>query len=189
MKSQRLDQTKKMGDAEPRFRLSRLGLISKLATVSGCVMAMPTPTYAVDGCTVLLCLAAPSWRSVEQCVPPIRQLLRDLVRGKAFPICAMAGSGSSSSHAWSAAPDFCPPQYTRSYDAPHGPVYTCDYAGAITVMVGSEPFARTWWSLDGDAVTEFSPAAKGQLGSWERRFDDDFAAWLASRQPPSVIAY
>ncbi|RZA15171.1 MAG: hypothetical protein EOP02_25220, partial [Proteobacteria bacterium] len=35
-----------------------------------------------DGCVVLLCLAAPSWRAIPQCVPPIRQLFRDLARGR-----------------------------------------------------------------------------------------------------------
>ena len=36
----------------------------------------PTPARAVDGCLVLLCFAAPSWRSIPQCVPPIKQVLR-----------------------------------------------------------------------------------------------------------------
>lgn len=183
MKFQRLEENHKRGDTGANLPVRGLelplcrlgGLVVCLATVT------PTPSHAVDGCTVLLCLAAPSWRSIEPCVPPIRQLLRDLARGKPFPTCAMSGAGSSASHAWSAAPDFCPPQYTRVYDGPNGPVYRCDYAGAISVSVDGTPFARTWWSLDGDAVTEFSPAAKLQLGSWDRRFDDEFAAWLAQR--------
>jgi hypothetical protein len=37
-----------------------------------------TLTSAVDGCLVLLCFAAPNWKSVPQCVPPIRKVLRDL---------------------------------------------------------------------------------------------------------------
>ncbi len=140
-----------------------------------------TSVHAVDGCTVLLCLAAPSWRSIEQCVPPVRQVLRDLARGKPFPACTMAGAGNTASHDWSAAPDFCPPQYTRVYDGPHGPVYTCDYEGAISVTVDGVPFARTWWSMGGDSATDFSPTAKTQLGTWDKRFDDEFAAWLANQ--------
>lgn len=146
---------------------------------------LPLPARAVDGCTVLLCLAAPSWRSIEECVPPVRQVLRDLARGKPFPICAMAGAGNTASHNWSAAPDFCPQQYTRVYDRPNGAVYTCDYNGAISVTVDGVPFARTWWSMSGDSVTDFSPAAKAQLGTWDKRFDDEFAAWLAN-QPASA---
>lgn len=152
------------------------GAVTLLVATLSC-----TSAHAVDGCTVLLCLAAPSWRAIEQCVPPVRQVLRDLARGKPFPACTMAGSGNTASHAWSAAPDFCPPQYTRAYDGPHGPVYTCDYDGAISVTVGGVPFARTWWSMGGDSVTDFSPAAKTQLGTWDKRFDDEFAAWLSSQ--------
>ena len=153
-----------------------LGAVALLVATLSC-----TSAHAVDGCTVLLCLAAPSWRSIEQCVPPVRQVLRDLARGKPFPTCTMAGADNTASHAWSAPPAFCPPQYTRSYDGPQGTVYTCDYDGAISVTVDGTLFARTWWSMSGDSVTEFSAAAKTQLGTWDKRFDDEFAAWLASQ--------
>ena len=59
--------------------------------VSG--LLLPRPAAAVDGCLVMLCFAAPNWRAIPRCVPPIRQVLRDLARGKAFPTCAMAGVG------------------------------------------------------------------------------------------------
>ena len=43
------------------------------------------------GCTVLLCLANPNGpTAVSQCVAPIRQLWRDLRRGRPFPTCPMA---------------------------------------------------------------------------------------------------
>ena len=172
----------RIGDS--RSPLSRLS-----PWVIGLATLTPAPSQALDGCTVLLCLAAPSWRSIPECVPPIRQLLRDLALGRAFPTCAMSGAGNSASHAWSSAPDFCPPQYTRIYDGPNRPVYTCDYSGAISVTVDGEPFVRTWWSMDGDAVTEFSPAAKARLGTWDGRFDAEFSAWLASRPAPTDPAY
>jgi len=159
-----------------------------LALVSTAALLAPSPARAVDGCVVLLCLAAPSWRAIPQCVPPIRQLFRDLARGKAFPICSMAGGANAATHDWSSAPGYCPPQYTRSWDGPHGPVYTCDYSGAISVTVNGALFARTWWSMAGDAVTEFSASAKTQLGSWDTRFDTEYAAWLASQLSPSAGA-
>ena len=74
------------------------------------------PARAVDGCLVLLCLAAPNWRAMPQCVPPIKQLFRDLARGKSFPNCSMAGAGNRARHAWARAPSFCPPQYTLAFD-------------------------------------------------------------------------
>lgn len=146
---------------------------------------VPTSARALDGCLVLLCLAAPSWRAIPQCVPPVKQLFRDLARGKPFPTCSMSGSGNTANHAWSSAPAYCPPQYTRVIDGESAPIYQCDYSGAISVSINGAPFSRTWWSFGGDSVTEFSPAAKTQLGSWDTRFDDDYAKWLASLPPPA----
>ena len=146
---------------------------------------VPTPAHAVDGCKVLLCFAAPSWRSIPQCVPPLQQVLRDLARGRPFPTCAMAGPANSASHQWSSAPAYCPPQYTRVFEGESGPVYSCDYTGAVAVNIDGVLWARTWWSFAGDSVTEFTPAAKAQLGTWDSKFDDDYAIWLASLPPPA----
>jgi len=151
-------------------------------------MLTPTPARAVDGCKVLLCLAAPSWRSIPECVPTIRQLHRDLARGKPFPVCSMAGAGNSANNAWASAPGYCPPQYTRVFDGESGPIYSCDYAGAVTVNINGAPFTRTWWSMGGDTVTEYTPAAKAQLGTWDTKFDDDYAAWFAALPPPAPVA-
>ena len=159
-----------------------------LLAVAG-LLTVSTPARAVDGCVVLLCLAAPSWRAIPQCVPPITQVLRDLMRGKVFPTCGMGGTGNSASHAWASAPGNCPSQYTRVFNAESGLVYSCDYTGAVSVLVNGVPFTRTWWTADGNTVTEFSPAAKAQLGTWDPRFDDDYAAWLAALPPPAAPSY
>ena len=146
---------------------------------------VPTPAHAVDGCKVLLCFAAPSWRSIPECVPTINQVLRDLARGRPFPTCGMSGPANSASHQWSSAPTYCPPQYTRVFDGESGPIYSCDYTGAVAVNIDGVLWARTWWSFAGDSVTEFTPAAKAQLGTWDTKFDDDYATWLASLPPPA----
>jgi hypothetical protein len=153
------------------------------ASVAMLLSATALPAKAVDGCLVLLCLAAPSWRAIPQCVPPVKQVFRDLARSKSFPTCSMSGAGNTAIHAWSSAPAFCPPQYTRLIDGESAPIYHCDYSGAISVSINGSSFSRTWWSIGGDSVTEFSPAAKVQLGSWDTRFDDDYAKWLASLTP------
>lgn len=140
---------------------------------------------AVDGCLVLLCLAAPSWSSIAQCVPPVQQLFRDLARGRPFPSCAMAGGGNSAANTWTTAPTFCPPQYTRVFDGESGRTYTCDYTGAVSVVIDGDLFARTWWNFGGDTVTEFTDSAKATLGTWDSKFDDDYARWFAA-QVPSV---
>ncbi|HEY1090360.1 MAG TPA: hypothetical protein VGE47_04650 [Burkholderiaceae bacterium] len=181
----------------PRIPARRDGIAPPIALIRSAPATLMTivallgtslPAAAVDGCQVLLCLAAPSWRSIPQCVPTITQLLRDLAWGKTFPTCAMAGSSNSAGHAWASAPGFCPPQYTRVVDGSKGPRHYCDYAGAVSVTVNGAPFSRTWWTMDGNTVTEFSPVAKAQLGSWDTRFDDDYAAWLANQPPPAGTA-
>ena len=152
------------------------------------LLVVSTSARAVDGCQVLLCFAAPNWRSIPQCVPTITQVLRDLAHGKAFPNCNMSGTGNTASHAWANPPAFCPPQYTRSASTDNGLIYTCDYMGAVSVVVNGTLFSRTWWTMDGGTSTDFSPTAKAQLGSWDTRFDDDYAAWLGA-QPPADPGY
>lgn len=169
-------------------RASRARKASLLAAVAclSCGAIVPAPARAVDGCLVLLCLAAPSWQNIAQCVDPVRQVLSDLAHGRPFPSCPMAGATNSASNQWSNAPALCPPQYTRSYELDSGTVYTCDYDGVVTVDIDGAPWSRTWWSVSGGGtVTDFSPAAKAQLGTWDPKFDDDYAAWLASLPPAS----
>ena len=148
-------------------------------------MATSMPARAVDGCLVLLCFAAPSWSAIPQCVPPIRQVLRDLALGRSFPTCAMSGAGNLASHRWASARGYCPPQYVRVITFWDRPTYRCDYTGAVAVNINGALWTRTWWNMAGNTVTEYTPAAKVQLGTWDTRFDDDHATWLASRRPSS----
>src|SRR5678809_1218397 len=64
-----------------------------LSTLAFAVAAalLPVKADAADGCLVLLCLAAPNWRAIAQCVPPVQSVLRDLARGRPFPSCSMSG--------------------------------------------------------------------------------------------------
>ncbi len=162
-----------------------VNLAGGLAICAGTIASAPAKAQAVDGCKVLLCLAAPNWRQVQECVPTIHQLHRRLARGRPFPSCAMAGAGNSANNTWANAPTYCPPQYTRAYVVESAPIYACDYSGNVTVTVNGTPFTHTWWSMEGDTVTEFTPAAKAQLGTWDTKFDDDYALWLASLPPPA----
>ncbi len=152
----------------------------------GTLLLMHTAARAVDGCLVLLCLAAPDWSQIAQCVTPVRQVLHDLARGRPFPTCAMSGAGNSATHQWASAPGYCPPQYTFVVDGVDAKIYSCAFDGAVSVNIDGQPWSRTWWSLRGTSVTEFSAAAKTAMGSWNTRFDDDHAQWLAS-QPPVVL--
>lgn len=155
-----------------------------LALGSAVILMRPTTAQAADGCKVLLCLSAPSWRQIPQCVPTIEQLHRDLARGRPFPVCEMAGAGNGSGLEWADPPANCPPQYTRRTEMEAEVRWSCDFVGAVWTMIDGQPFTRTWWN-EGDSVTEYSPAAKQQLGSWDPRFDNDYAAWVALQPPPT----
>ncbi len=165
-----------------------LARISAMLLVFAALFGASQPARAVDGCLVLLCFAAPNWRAIPACVPPIKQVLRHLARSKPFPTCSMAGGGNSASHAWASAPSHCPPQYTQVSEGESSQIYACDFTGAVSVSVKGQHFSRTWWTMAGDTVTEFSPAAKAQLGTWDTRFDDDYAAWRAALPPPAPPA-
>ena len=155
-----------------------------LAGIFISIGALPKPAHAVDGCLVLLCFAAPNWSAIPQCVPPIQQVLRDLARGRPFPSCSMSGAGNNASHKWSSAPAYCPPQYTRTSEYDGSASYTCDYDGAVEVTIDGGLWTRTWWNRAGSSVTEYTSVAKAQLGTWDTRFEDDYARWLAA-QPPA----
>jgi hypothetical protein len=184
-----LQRTRFMIGTPERVRVTgvRLSIISLVALSA----LVPTIARAADGCTVLLCLAAPKWSAIPQCVPPIRQLFHDLARGRSFPTCKMSNGGNggtgntSASNAWAQAPTLCPPQYTHLLDIDPGPAYSCDYTSAVSVVINGGLFARTWWNTDGQTVTEFTPAAKAQLGTWDPQFDADYAAWLAAQPAPA----
>jgi len=160
-------------------------------TLLTAVLLAPAPAIAVDGCLVLLCFAAPSWKGILQCVPPIKQVLKDLAHGKGFPTCGLAGPANVAQHKWSSAPGHCPPQYTHTIDGEGSTLYWCEYAGAVSVSIEGLLFTRTWWNMSGNTVTDFSPSAKAQLGSWDTQFDDEYAAWKASHPPssPAEVGY
>jgi len=142
---------------------------------------------AADGCLVLLCLAAPSWSSIAQCVDQVREVLRALARGRPFPSCAMAGPGNTAQQEWASPPDFCPPQYTVTIEQENRPIQYCTYLGAVSVTINGALWTRTWWTL-GDTVTEYTDTAKASLRTWDTRFDDELAAWLAVHPPLPACA-
>jgi hypothetical protein len=169
-----------------RHRLPWRSLSAAIALAA--LLTLSPSAHAVDGCLVLLCFAAPNWRAIPQCVPPIQSVLRDLAHGRPFPTCGMSGAGNHASHQWAGAPTYCPPQYTHVGEGESGMVYSCDYIGAVSVTLNGALWARTWWSLTGNTSTEFTPTAKASLHSWDTTFDNDYRAWLAAQPPTTQCA-
>jgi hypothetical protein len=166
------------------MRLQALTSPPLLALIASLVFT--TPAHAIDGCRVMLCLAAPKWREVPLCVPTINELMKHLARGRPFPICKGGGPDNGADNIWATAPRNCPVQYIFEVDGPNGPRQRCKYIGAVEVKVNNVSWTRTWWTFAGESVTEYSAEAKRQLGSWDSQFDDDYAAWLASLPPADL---
>jgi hypothetical protein len=137
---------------------------------------------AADGCTVLLCLAGP-WMSIQQCVPPVAQTLRDLALGKPFPVCDMSGEGNGARNDW-ATEATCPEMY-RNYNQDNGVYEACAYPGRITVVIDGQLWSEMFWTTSGPTSTRYSDYARAQLGdSLDPTYDRDLAAWEAAHQPP-----
>ena len=97
----------------------------------------------------------------------------------------MSGPTNTAWNQWANPPAFCPAQYTHMQFTFNGESYSCDYDAAVEVDIDGAFWTRTWWRMSGGTVTEFSPAAKAQLGTWDTQFDDDYASWLAQQPPPA----
>ena len=161
-------------------------LVASLALFGGILLGAPGPARA-DGCTVLLCLAG-NWRNISQCVPPVRQALRDLARGRGFPSCGMGGgSAAAGTGAGNRAVtiDECPGPYLieESFDGTFQR-YLCTLSGVVEVTVQGQLWTRTYWTGGGDSITEYMPAAKAQLGegNYDRAFDDLMASWRGTAE-------
>jgi hypothetical protein len=161
-----------------------------------------------DGCVVLLCLAG-NWRDIAQCRAPVRNALRDLALGRAFPVCGFvsappsfggafpaervaANSGSAAANRW-AIGDFCPAQYRQAVPNESGErsTWTCPFMGAIELVVSGQPWNRTWWDMAGNTVTEWFPAGRSAMAhsAHDDRFERDYEAWRlrqAEQPPPSA---
>ena len=140
------------------------------------------PAFAVDGCRVLLCLAG-DWQRIAECRGEVRQALRDVSRGRPWPVCTLAGGpAQSASHEWASAPDNCPPQYTEVHAGEEGTRYSCRAAGVVRVRIDGAPWAQVWWDAAGGTATDYSPAARARLGAAiDPTFDADLAGWQAQR--------
>ena len=163
--------------------VSGLGLLNALA-LAALFLGASIPAHAVDGCKVLLCMAG-NWQRIAPCEPTVRQALRDVARGRSWPQCGMSGNSETANRF--VPPVNCPEQYrTEVRDWNDQVAYTCPYSGVVLVAVEGQPWTRTWWSMDGDAVTEWLPAARAALAArpdaMDTRFDDDHAAWVISER-------
>lgn len=167
--------------AHCHVRLASLGPVCALVVTT---LLAPLPATAVDGCKVLLCMAG-NWRQISQCEPTVRQALHDVARGRGWPQCSTGGNGTANQQVM---PDQCPEHYRSVVGKDHNDqdIISCPFTGVVHVAVAGQPWSRAWWSLSGETVIEWLPAAKVALadrpGAMDEQFERERAAWVIAEQ-------
>lgn len=126
-----------------------------LSVFGAAALSFSLPSFAADGCKALLCFANPNGpMAVSECVPTVKEVLRDMAKGDPFPTCfgddgqAINGSiglrytqgrllplgkNDSSCH-----PELAKNQYEGSFQVPR---WICTAGYAVNVKLeGIEPF-------------------------------------------------
>lgn len=159
-----------------------------LAAVAAVSFGVSTPpAQAVDGCLLLMCLAAPKPKEIPMCAMTIRDYLHDAARGKPFPGCG-GMSGQSNVDASN-----CPPQYiTMVQTSVDVLTPVCRWTGVTVTYVDGQVFTRAWWNQAGESVIEYTPDARARLaagnGQIDPTWDLDLAAWQAAQAAAAAAA-
>lgn len=166
-----------MKSGRPRIQLKFAS-----ATTALTALLLSMPAHAVDGCKFLLCIAGP-WSSIPQCVPIVREVFRDLARGRPFPTCAMSGGGNYANNTWVNEAE-CPSMY-RNYSHYANEYRGCRYPGRISVFVNGSLWSRVFWNMRGTTTTWYSDAARTSLSRpqnalpLDNTFVSDLTRWNA----------
>lgn len=81
-----------------------------------------TTAQAADGCKFMLCMGAPNPMGVNECVSTVKDVLRDLAKGKSMPTCSLVdGTDSKASGSWvdherASLTAMCPDGYRQGQD-------------------------------------------------------------------------
>ena len=67
-----------------------------LLTVIG-TAAFSTGAMAADGCKFLLCMGAVNPMGIAECAPTVKEVIRDLAKGKSLPTCNLVSGADSKS--------------------------------------------------------------------------------------------
>ena len=185
---------------------SMCGTVAAAAVCAGLLLTAPA-AYAIDGCKVLLCLAG-NWRSIGACVGEMRQALRDLARGKAWPTCDFAGATTvvdrpplppferivTGTTQYALNGNSCPEFYkqwiwhTVSYEGQTGHwEYRCFFAGVLDVYIERQLWVTVYWAVDGSTIDAWSTSGLDALGMSGQLvgYDLNLANWIKAGRPPS----
>lgn len=85
-------------------------------------MSVSMPAYSADGCKFMLCMGAANPMGVKECVSTIKDVMRDLRKGRGFPTCSLVdgtdskASGSYVAHQRANPTPMCPDGYRQGSD-------------------------------------------------------------------------
>lgn len=99
-----------------------MNIVKKLCLTTLGVCAFSATAQAADGCKFALCMGAVNPMGIAECAPTVREVMRDLSRGKGLPTCKLSnGADSKTEGFWvdyrraNPVPD-CPEGYTQGRD-------------------------------------------------------------------------
>jgi hypothetical protein len=168
--------------ARPRTRLTAwlAGTVVTVSAVFG--LAAAPQAKAADGCLVLLCLAG-NWKQIPMCVPAVKQVLRDIARGRPFPTCNSADAQNRPNFTWTNQGN-CPVFYSQ-YNAENGSWLACNYPALITVNVNGQLWSEVFISMvSEDTSTRYTDGARQSLGERiDPKYDIDSGYWTANNPP------
>lgn len=69
----------------------------KSAVLGGVFILPMTVAQAADGCKFLLCMGAVNPMGIAECAPTVKEVVRDLAKGKSLPTCNLVSGADSKS--------------------------------------------------------------------------------------------
>ena len=95
-------------------------------------LGMTTQANAADGCKFMLCMGAPNPMGIAECASTVKEVLRDLKKGKGFPKCKLANGLDSNSSGSYVTPN-------RASITPHCPEGTTQGQDGVIYHMGKPP--------------------------------------------------
>lgn len=165
----------------------------RLALASVLALSAAAPAYAVDGCRVLMCMAA-NWRDISECRPDVERALRDVARGKGWPECSFSGSGgdqaipTTGTRQYATMPNACPEYFKVWFlvETENAFVWDwyCSFTGYLDTYIEGRHWVRWYFDMYGNSLPEWDTAAREafpeELGNKRIGVDVYHDYWVAA---------
>lgn len=113
-------------------------------------MTLATSAFSADGCKFLLCMGAPNPMGISECAGTVKEVLRDLRKGKGLPHCSLSNGQDSKSEGSYVA-------YRRATLVPTCPKGYRQGSDSVIYHVGKKPNnARNNTRYSGGVISDYS---------------------------------